>query len=88
MQELNGKSYIQLEIDEPMTEIEIIEKENHEGFSQKVMELIVKLCYGSVGKCFGKGRGFFDFAAKLNEYRDFDLEKWKTILADGSLLFL
>ena len=57
------------------------EKESGDNFMVRVLELIVKLCYGSVGNEFGKGRGFFDFGSKCNEYKDFDLSGWRNLLS-------
>ena len=71
-----------------MTEVEVMERENDPGFMPKILELIVKLCFGSVGNEFGRGRGFFDFAQKLNEYKDYDLSGWKDYLREGYLMFL
>ena len=39
-------------------EITVLDKENDPTFMPKVLELTVKLCYGSVGNSFGKGMGF------------------------------
>jgi hypothetical protein len=79
---------LQLEFDEAPVQVQIYEQENDPTFVQKVLELLAKLCYGSVGNGFGKGMGFLDYAAKLNAYKELNLAKWDKFLQDGVLLFL
>lgn len=79
---------MQLELDEPPLEVQIHEVENDPSFVTKILELTAKMCYGSVGVQFGKGLGFLEFAAKLNSYHEFDIQKWEKSLQAGVMLFL
>ena len=69
MKEFNKKIYIQLKYFEPITEFQVQYEDNHPNFMKKLVELIGRLAFGSVGGKYGGGLGFLDFALKLNRYR-------------------
>jgi hypothetical protein len=69
MKEFNKKIYIQLKYFEPITEFQVEYEDNHPNFMKKLVELIGRLAFGSVGGKYGGGLGFLDFALKLNRYR-------------------
>jgi hypothetical protein len=63
-------------------------EKNDPNFVIKVLELTAKVVFAGVGNGFGRGLGFIDYARKLNQLREYNLEPWKALLRDGVLPFL
>ncbi len=88
MKEFNKKIYIQLKYFEPITEFQVEYEDNHPNFMKKLVELIGRLAFGSVGGKYGGGLGFLDFALKLNRYRQYELSNWKKYLNEGNMIYI
>lgn len=66
--------YVQLELEEPMHRIGIHDVEkNDPNFTTKILELMARVIYGSVGNSYGVGLGFIDYSRKMNHFREFNL---------------
>lgn len=72
---INEVHYLQLEFERPPYRVEIHSntKSLVDKFDGKVIELLSKVATGSAVHTYGSGLGIFDFASKLNKYRNYNL---------------